>query len=125
MSTEKEAKRDQTWECTIQGEKKHGAYGTRDILIIYQDENLQREDIVRRVPSELTNNDQRQLQWLNLPPDQWKDDASIMAARYNMDPDYDITEVIRSKPGELLTAKYARKQIEILMNNTQKGGSKP
>ena len=125
MSTEKETIRDQTWECTLQGEKKHGAYGTRDILIIYQDENLQKEDIVHRIPSELTNNDQRQLQWLNLPPDQWEDDASIMAARYNMDPDYDIKEVIRSRPGELLTAKYAKKQIEILMNNTQKGGGKP
>ena len=125
MSTEKEAMRDQIWECTLQGEKKHGAYGNRDILIIYQDENLQREDVVHRIPSELTNNDQRQLQWLNLPPDQWEDDASIMAARYNMDPDYDITEVIRSRSGELLTANYVRKQIEILMNNTQKRGGRP
>ena len=41
-----------------------------------------------------------------------------------MDPDYSITKVIKSRPGEPLTAKYVRKEVKILMNNTQKEGGK-
>ena len=47
-----------------------------------------------------------------------------MAAKYNKDKRHLVTEVIRSRPGEPLMAKYVMKQIEILMNNTQKEGGK-
>jgi hypothetical protein len=47
-----------------------------------------------------------------------------MAARIGKDPRYLVAEVIEHKKGEPLTAKYVMKQIEILMNNTQKEGGK-
>ena len=102
--------RKETWSLWI---KRYSPYDT-----------IQGEDIVVRRSAELTGDDQRELESLNLPPDQWEDDASIMAARYKLDPDYNITKVIESKPGEPLSAKYVRKQIEILMNNTQREGGK-
>lgn len=124
MSTVVGTTRAPLWGYLIQGEKKHGVSGSRDALIISQDETIQAEDIVHRRQAELTSDDKRELERLDLPPDQWEDDASIMAARMNKDPDYTVTDVIRSRPGEPLTVKYVIKQIEILMNNTQKEGGK-
>ena len=118
------ATRQVIWGGTIQGEKFHGVYGPRDVLIISQDETIQGEDIVPRRQAELANDDKRQLERLDLPLDQWQDDANIMAARQNKDTNYTVTEVIKSRPGEPLTVKYVMKQIEIVMNNTQKDGGK-
>ena len=124
MSTVVGATRQLPWGDTLQGVKRYGSYGSRDILIISQDEIIQGEDIVHRRQAELTSNDKRQLERLDLPHDQWQDDASIMAARIKKHSDYSVTEVIKSRPGEPLTVKYAMKQIEIMMNNTQKDGGK-
>ena len=112
------------WGDTFQGRERHAAAGSRDVLIIFQDDSTQGDDIVPRRQAELTSDDKRELERLNLPPDQWEDDASIMAARRNKDPDFSVTEMIRSKPGEPLTVKYVLKQIEIMMNNTQRKGGK-
>ena len=124
MSTVVGVIRTPPWGYTLQGEKKYGASGSRDVLIISQEETIQGEDIVPRRQTELTSDDKRELERLDLPPDQWEDDASISAARMNKDPDYTVTDVIRSWPGEPLTAKYVKKQVEILMNSTHKDGGK-
>ena len=55
--------------------------------------------------------------------------TSIIAAKHNKDPDYwssgsSVIDMIKSKPGEPLTAKYVMKQIEIVMNKSQKQGGK-
>ena len=70
MSTEKEATGQQTWECILQGKKKYGAYGSRDLLLIYQNDSVKTENIIYRRSVELTGNDQRELERLGLPPDQ-------------------------------------------------------
>ena len=88
MSTVVGATRAVPWGNTFQGVDRHGATGSRDVLIISQDETIQGEDIVHRRQAELTSDDHRQLERLDLPPDQWIDDASIIAARHNKDPDY-------------------------------------
>ena len=124
MSTVVGATRQVTWGSTIKGEKTHEASGSRDIIIISQDNTIQGEDIVHRREAELTSDDKRELERLDLPPDLWQDDASIIAARINKDPRYSVTEVIKSRPGEPLTVKYVMKQTEILMKNTQKEGGK-
>ena len=111
-----------SWGITLQGRELHVVAESRDDLIISQDETIQGENIVPRRQVELTSDDKRELERLDLPPDQWQDDASIMAARISKDSEYFMTEVIKSRPGEPLTAKYVLKQIEILMNNTQKEG---
>jgi hypothetical protein len=124
MSTLVGATQQPPWGITFQGEEKHGAYGSRDFLIISQDETIQGEDVVPRRQAELTSDDKRELERLDLPPDQWQDDASIMAARCSKDQRHSVTEMIKSRPGEPLMVKYVMKQIEILMNNTQKEGGK-
>ena len=112
------------WGKTFQGVETHAACGSRDVFLICQDETMQGIDVVPRRQSELTSDDKRELERLDLPLNQWEDDASIMAARMSKDPDYSVTKVVRSRPGEPLTAKYVIKQIELLMNNTQKEGGK-
>ena len=47
-----------------------------------------------------------------------------MAARIRKDSEYLISGVIKSSPGEPVMAKHVIKQIEIIMNNTQKEGGK-
>ena len=112
------------WEHTLQGRELHRAYGSREFLIISQDETIQGQDIAPRRHAELTSDDKRELERLDLPPDQWEDDASIMSARISKDSEYFMSGVIKSSPGEPLMAKYVIKQIEIIMNNTQKEGGK-
>ena len=124
MSTLVGATQQPPWGFTLQGKEIHDASGSRDILIISQDETIQGEDIIPRRQAELTSDDKRELERLDLPPDQWEDDANIIAARHSKHPEYFMTKVIKSKPGEPLTAKFVIKQIEILMNNTQKEGGK-
>ena len=124
MSTLVGATRQLPWECTLQGEKLYGVGGSREVLIISQDDSIQGEDIVHRRQAELTSDDKRELERLELPPDQWEDDGSIVAARNNKDQRYSITAVLRSRSGEQLTVKYVMKQIETVMNNTDKDGGK-
>jgi hypothetical protein len=124
MSTLVGATQQPSWGFKLQGKESHRAAGSRDILIISQDKTIQGEDIVPRRQAELTSDDKRELERLDLPPDQWQDDASIMAARCSKDQWNSVTEVIKSRPGEPLMAKYVMKQIETLMNNTQEEGGK-
>ena len=109
---------------TFQGVDRHGATGSRDVLIISQDETIKKgEDIIHRRQAELTSDDKRELERLDLPPDQWEDDASIIAARHNKDPKYcsSIIDMIKKQArGATDTVKYVMKQIEIAMNNMSK-----
>ena len=117
-----EATQQLSWGNTLQGREIHDAAGSRNALVISQDQTIQGEDIVPRRRIELTSDDKRELERLDLPPDQWQDDASIMAARYSKDQRYSVTEKIKSSRGEPLMVKYVMKQIETLMKDTQKGG---
>ena len=112
------------WEDTLQGKKLFGAYGTRDILIIAQDDDLCGPDIEQRLELELTDADKTQLQRLGIPPEQWHDDASIMAARCSKDKEYNLLTIERSTPGNLLTKRHVLSKIENFMKTTMKDGCK-
>ena len=112
------------WGGTVQGHQLYGAYGTRDILIISQDDALQAEDIVSQNTIQLSEEDKKKLDRLDLPPDMWHDDASIMAARIALDDEYTLIATERSKPGEPLTKDYVLDEIRTVMKSTSKDGCK-
>ena len=72
----------EVWEDTIQGIKQHGAYGSRDVLIIVSSESLEGPDIVPRKKGELTKEDMDRLTSQGIPQESWHDDARLMEARY-------------------------------------------
>ena len=113
------------WKITAQGRERYLAVGTRDTLIVVSSESLEGPDIVPRLEVELTKNDIEKLQRLNLP-NQWKDDASILVARYKMDKtdECNVVGVERSIPGDGLTKKYVLEEIKSLMTSTTKDGGK-
>ena len=111
------------WGTTIEGKKIYGAFGTRDILIIAQDDCLQGPDIVqRRGGLELTDSDKNQLQRLGIPQADWQDDASIMTARCAMDTNYTLLPTERSRPGNDLSKVNVLSKIENYMKTTMKDG---
>ena len=112
------------WEDTLQGKKIFGAYVTRDILIIAQDDNLCGSDIESRLSLELTDTDQTQLQRLGIPPEKWSDDASIIAARCTHDKEYTLLPIERSTPENLLTKQHVLSKIESYLKTTMKDGCK-
>ena len=77
MSTLVGATQQPPWGDTLQGIELHAAAGSRDALIISQDETIQGEDTTPRRQAELTSNDKRELERLELPPDQWQDTSII------------------------------------------------
>lgn len=112
------------WGCTLQEKKLLGAYGTRDIVIIAQDDSLQGPDIQPRCSLQLTDSDRNQLQRLGIPTANWQDDATIMAARCALDKDYTLLPIERSISGEMLTKNYVVSKIEEYMKRTMKAGCK-
>ena len=112
------------WEDTLYGKKMFGAYGTRDILTIAQDDNLCGPDIEQRLSLELTDTDKNQLQRLGIPTDNWQDDATIIAARCTLDREYTLLPIERSTPESLLTKQHILSKIENYMRTTLKDGCK-
>ena len=112
------------WGYTLQGMKIDGATGTRDILIIAQDDSLQGPDIQPRCSLELTESDKNQLQRLGIPTANWQDDASIMAARHASDVRCTLLATERSKPGNVLSKEYVLSKIGNSMKTTMKAGCK-
>ena len=112
---------DLQWQIAHQGKTLHLAHCQRDVLIIVSNECLEGIDIVPRHDTELTKEDIEKLQRLNLPnPEQWKDDASIMKARYELDKQY--CGRVTVKRGE--TRQSILEACEILMKSTTKAGGK-
>lgn len=113
------------WGGTVQGQQLYGAYGTRDILIISQEDTLQEgQDVVSRQTVMLTKEDEKKLDRLGLPPDSKHDDATIMAARIALDSEYTLVSTERSRPGQALTKDYILEMIRTTMKSTSKDGCK-
>lgn len=112
------------WEDTLQGKKIFGAYGTRDVLIIAQDDDLFGPDIEQRLSLDLTDTDKTQLQRLGVPLEQWHDDASIIAARCKCDKEYTLLPIERGTPGYVLTKRLVLSKIENYLKTTMKDGCK-
>ena len=112
------------WGYTLQGKRNDGECGTRDVLIIAQDDSLQGPDIQPRSNLELTESGKNQLQRLGIPIYNWQDDVSIMAARCALDMRYTLLPTERSKPGSALSKEYVLSKVENSMKTTMKSGCK-
>ena len=64
------------WRVNYQGKPCYTAYYECECLIISQDDDLQVVDAVPRRTCELTDDDKKQLERLNLSQSSWNDDAS-------------------------------------------------
>ena len=114
-----------SWNCTFQGHVMHGAMCQKDELIIVQSDSLRGAEIVpRRLNAVLTVEDKKQLERVNLSPENWSDEGSIMKARMDKDSTYTVVEVERSKPGQPLSKEKTLKKVQDMMKTTLKAGSK-
>lgn len=110
-----------SWQVSYQGKPCYSAYYECECLIISQDDNLQVVDAVQRRTYELTDDDKKQLERLNLPQSSWKDDTSIVAARYALDKRFTKIIIERSVSGNGLS----KGKIMQLIRDTMKTSTKP
>ncbi len=108
----------EVWEYTIGGVKYHGAYGSKDVLIIVSSESLEGPNIVPRKKGELTGEDMGRLESQGIPQESWHDDARLMKARYKKD-DKRVNEVIVPSPAP---RKHILDKITSLFKNTTQPG---
>ena len=113
-----------SWQVNYQGKACHSAYCESEILIIYQDESLQKANAVPRRSCELAEDDKRKLERLNLSPSSWHDDASIMAARYALDERITMVKIERGKSGEQLCKSKVLQLIQGMMKASTKPARK-
>jgi hypothetical protein len=109
-----------SWQVSYQGKPCYSAYCETEVLIISQDDGLPGADAVPRLTCELTDDDKKQLERLDLPQSSWNDDASIMKARYGRDNRYTKIQIERNKQGEPL---YKTK-VQQTIRNTMKASTK-
>ncbi len=110
----------EVWEDTFQGEKGHGAYGSRDVLIIVSSESLEGPDIVPRKKGELTKNDMDRLTSQGIPQESWHDDAKLTEARYQKESERSKNVRIESDPAS--KKGHILNRIATLFNNTAQPG---
>ncbi len=107
---------------THNGKHTYGATGKREVLLITSNPTTQDDDVVPRRPGgELTDDDRRRLENQGIPRDCHHDDLSIAKARFSLDKDMSIAEVLRDD-GSPLTCKQVTKKITQLLNNTDTCG---
>ena len=108
---------DVSWEINYQGKPCYVAYCECECLLISQEEDLQVADAVPRRSCELTDDDKQQLERLNQPQSSWKDDTSIMAARFAFDKRFTKVQIERSSYGRLRKTKVE----EVIRNTINEG----
>ena len=114
-----------SWNHTFQGHAVYGAICQKDELLIIQSDSLQGAGVVpRQLNVELTDEDRKQLERLNLFPDNLYDEESIMKARMDRDSTYTVVGIERSQHGQPLSKKIILKKIQDMMKTTLKAGGK-
>ncbi len=111
----------EVWEGTIQGVKLHGAFGSRDVLIIVSSESLEGPDIVPRKIGELTKKDMDRLTSQGIPQESWHDDARLMEARYQKDSERAKNVYIENDPASK-RGHILDRIVTLFKNTTQPGG---
>ena len=106
---------------SFQGKTCYSAQCECEVLIISQDESLQVADAVPRQTCELTDDDKKQLEKLNISTNSQCDDASIMEARYALDKDCTVINTERSQPQN----KLSKSKVLQLIRDTMKTSTKP
>ena len=108
---------------TQSGKHNYGASGERDVLFIVSDSPSRNPDVVPRISrGELTDDERRKLENQGVPRNCHHDDLSIIKARYGLHSRSKIVGVESGDSGRELTRDDVKKQIESLMNNTDKAG---
>ena len=110
----------ESWEYNLLGNKKYGACGSRDVLILVSRES-EGPDIVPRKNGELTQEDKDRLTSEGIPPECWEDDVKLMEARYLKDSDFPSV-TIENIPH--MKKEHALDKISTLLNNTTQLGGK-
>ncbi len=109
-----------TW-STHNGKYAYGAIGKLEVIVITSNPTTQDDDVVPRRPGrELTDDDRRKLEHQGVPRDSHHDDLSIMKARFSLDKDKTIAEVLRDDGS--LSCEQVTKKITLLLNNTDTSG---
>ena len=110
-----------SWQESYQGKPYYSAYCDTEVLIISQNDDLPVADAVPRLTCELSDDDKKQLERLELPQSSWNDDASIKEARCARDKRYTMIQLERSKPGESLR----KTKVQQIIRNAMKASTKP
>ncbi len=110
-----------TWH-THNGKYTYSASGRTEVLLITSNPTTQDDDVVPRIPGgEIKDDDRRRLEHQGVPRDSHHDDLSIMKARFSLDKEKTIAEVLRDD-GSPLTCEQVTKKITQLLNNTDTSG---
>ena len=110
----------ESWEYNLHGNKKYGACGSRDVLILVSRES-EGPDIVPRKKGELTQEDKDRLTSEGIPSDCWEDDVKLVDARYRKDNTFKSV-TIEDIPH--MKKEHALNKIFTLLNNTTQPGGK-
>ncbi len=109
-----------TWD-TENGKYTYGASGKSEVLLITSNLTTQDDNVVQRRPGgELKDDERQRLEHQGVPRDCHHDDLSIIKARYGLDKERSIAEVL-SDDGSL-TCEQVTKKITRLLNNTETCG---
>ena len=92
-----------------------------DILLIVQDESPPVVDAIPRRSCELTEDDKKKLERLNISLGSGYDDGSIMAARYALDKRFTNVRIKRGNP----RSQLSKQQVLRMIRDTMKTSTKP
>ena len=99
----------------------YGAYGGRQVLIIFSDVPLPNPEAVPRREGHLTQEDVEKLHSENVPRE-LEEEVAIVRKRYELDKAKKVFDVLESKPDKLLSRGEAFDVVAALMNNTENDG---
>ena len=101
---------------THSGKYGYSASGQTEVLLIVPNLSGPSPEVVPRRPrEELSEDERRKLEHQGVPRHCHHDDLSIMKARFSLDKEKRVNEVLT---GDSLTCELVKKQITRLMNNT-------
>lgn len=96
------------------------AVGNNEVLLIVPSFYDQSPEIVPRRPrGELSEDEQRKLEYQRVPRESHHDDLSIIKASFDLDKEMSISDIMT---GDALTCEQVTKKITMLMNRTKATG---
>ena len=120
MATEEYAPKLPVWD-TYSGQYIYSASGKREVLLIAPTLSSPSPEVVPRRPQELSEHERWRLEYQGVPRDCHHDDLSLIEARYNLDKDLSLFEVLT---GRSITCKQVMKKASQLMNKPTTVGGK-
>lgn len=115
---------DVSWQGSYQGKQSYTPWCEADIIIISQNESLQVTDAVPRRKCDLTDDDKKYLERLNISASSGFDDATIMAKRYALDKRCTVAHTERGTPQNMLSKGQVLQTIKDTMMKSTKSARK-